>query len=32
VPYVAQTREITITFGREEDPGLTGAGARVRPE
>ena len=32
VVSVANGREITITFGREEDPGLAGAAARVRPE
>jgi hypothetical protein len=32
VVSVANGREITITFGREEDSGLTGAGARVLPE
>jgi hypothetical protein len=29
VVSVANGREITITFGREEDPGLSGAGART---
>ena len=32
VVSVANGREITITFGREEDPGLTGTAARVLPE
>ena len=32
VVSVANGREITITFGREEDPGLAGAAARVLPE
>ncbi len=32
VVSVANGREITITFGRKEDPGLTGAAARLLPE
>ena len=32
VVSVANGREITITFGCEEDPGLAGAAARVLPE
>ena len=32
VVSVANGREITITFGREEGPGLAGTGARALPE
>ena len=32
VVSLANGREITITFGREEDAGLTGTGARALPE
>jgi hypothetical protein len=32
VVSVANGREITISFGLEEDPGLTGPGARSLPE
>ncbi|HWG14021.1 MAG TPA: hypothetical protein VG268_12190 [Streptosporangiaceae bacterium] len=32
VVSVANGREIVITFGHEEDPGVTGPGARSLPE